>query len=174
MTRTLQRISAEEMSDSSELDYAWLTQNAMRGVVRDVLTITRDLGSLPGEHHFYIEFDTLASGVDIADRLRTQYPDRMTIVLQHQFDDLVVEDDHFTVTLKFKGIPERLVVPFEAITQFADPSSNFALQFQTIGEIEEHRVDDREEPTDDPETPPDDEPPSGGADVVSLDRFRKK
>ncbi|MEM6748279.1 MAG: ClpXP protease specificity-enhancing factor SspB [Pseudomonadota bacterium] len=162
------------MSDSTELDYAWLTQNAMRGVVRDVLKITRDLGSLPGEHHFYIEFDTLASGVDIADRLRTQYPDRMTIVLQHQFDDLIVDEDHFTVTLKFKGIPERLVVPFDAITQFADPSSNFALQFQSVSDLPEHVADDPDEQAEDPDTPPDDEPPSGGADVVSLDRFRKK
>jgi len=162
------------MSDSTELDYAWLTQNAMRGVVREVLTITRDLGTLPGEHHFYIEFDTLASGVDIADRLRTQYPDRMTIVLQHQFDDLIVDEDHFEVTLKFKGIPERLVVPFDAITQFADPSSNFALQFQSMAEMAERISEQPEEPSDDPDTPPDDEPPSGGADVVSLDRFRKK
>jgi len=162
------------MSDSTELDYAWLTQNAMRGVVREVLTITRDLGTLPGEHHFYIEFDTLASGVDIADRLRTQYPDRMTIVLQHQFDDLIVDEDHFEVTLKFKGIPERLVVPFDAITQFADPSSNFALQFQSMAEMAERISEEPEEPSDDPDTPPDDEPPSGGADVVSLDRFRKK
>ncbi|MEM0927717.1 MAG: ClpXP protease specificity-enhancing factor SspB [Pseudomonadota bacterium] len=162
------------MSDSTELDYAWLTQNAMRGVVRDVLKITRDLGSLPGEHHFYIEFDTLASGVDIADRLRTQYPDRMTIVLQHQFDDLIVDEDHFTVTLKFKGIPERLVVPFDAITQFADPSSNFALQFQSVSDLPEHVADDPDEQAEDPDRPPDDEPPSGGADVVSLDRFRKK
>ena len=72
------------------IGYEKLSKAAMRGVVREVLTITRDLGTLPGEHHFYIEFDTLASGVDIADRLRTQYPDRMTIVLQHQFDDLIV------------------------------------------------------------------------------------
>lgn len=162
------------MSDSTELDYAWLTQNAMRGVVREVLTITRDLGTLPGEHHFYIEFDTLASGVDIADRLRTQYPDRMTIVLQHQFDDLIVEEERFEVTLKFKGISERLVVPFDAITQFADPSSNFALQFQSMAEIAERISEEPEDPSDDPDTPPDDEPPSGGADVVSLDRFRKK
>ena len=162
------------MSDSTELDYAWLTQNAMRGVVREVLTITRDLGSLPGEHHFYIEFDTLASGVDIADRLRTQYPDRMTIVLQHQFDDLIVDEDRFMVTLKFKGIPERLVVPFEAVTQFADPSSNFALQFQPMSEMPERVSEEPEAPSDDPDTPPDDEPPPGGADVVSLDRFRKK
>ena len=78
------------------------------------------------------------------------------------------------MTLKFKGIPERLVVPFDAITQFADPSSNFALQFQSMAEIAERISEEPEEPSDDPDTPPDDEPPSGGADVVSLDRFRKK
>ncbi|NNU15408.1 stringent starvation protein B [Parvularcula sp. ZS-1/3] len=161
------------MSDSSELDYAWLTQNAMRGVVRDVLSITRDLGALPGEHHFYIEFDTNARGVILADRLRTQYPDRMTIVLQHQFDDLTIDEERFSVTLQFKGVPENIVIPFSSITQFADPSANFVLQFQSVEEIEAEMEAAPEEPEDDP-TDPDDTPPSGGADVVSLDRFRKK
>lgn len=161
------------MSDSSELDYAWLTQNAMRGVVRDVLKLTRELGALPGEHHFYIEFDTNLSGVELADRLRTQYPDRMTIVLQHQFDDLDVDEDKFGVTLQFKGIPERIVIPFDAVTQFADPSANFVLQFQPVESSSTEENEAGEDPEDDP-TPPDDTPPSGGADVVSLDRFRKK
>lgn len=161
------------MTDSSELDYAWLTQNAMRGVVREVLAITSALGDLPGEHHFYIEFDTRARGVVLADRLRAQYPERMTIVLQHQFDDLSVEDDHFAVTLQFKGVPERLVIPFSSVTQFADPSASFVLKFttETGQETEDRPADDK--PEDDP-TPPDEPPPSGGADVVSLDRFRRK
>lgn len=161
------------MTDSAELDYAWLTQKAMRGVVRDVLSITCELGDLPGEHHFYIEFDTNHRGVELAQRLRTQYPERMTIVLQHQFDALEVADDHFAVTLQFKGVPERLVVPFDAVTQFADPSANFALQFQTPAEAEAEDDSASEGPDDDP-TPPEDGPPHGGADVVSLDRFRKK
>lgn len=161
------------MTDGTELDYAWLTQNAMRTVVRDVLKITCELGSLPGEHHFYIEFDTNRNGVMIADRLRTQYPDRMTIVLQHQFGDLDVNDESFRVTLQFKGVPETLVVPFSAITQFADPSANFVLQFQPVAQPTAQEDGLGDEPEDDP-TPPDDTPPSGGADVVSLDRFRKK
>jgi len=161
------------MSDVPELDYPWLTQNAMRGVVREVLIITRDLGNLPGEHHFYIEFDTNAPGVDIADRLKTQYPERMTIVLQHQFDALTVDDEIFSVTLQFKGVPEKLTIPFAAVTQFADPSANFALQFQNVDGVEGEESPSKDEPEDDP-TPPEDTPPSGGADVVSLDRFRKK
>lgn len=161
------------MNDTTELDYAWLTQNAMRGVVRDVLNITAEIGDLPGEHHFYIEFETEHRGVQIAERLRTQYPERMTIVLQHQFDDLIVEEEGFTVTLQFKGIPERLVIPFASITQFADPSANFVLQFQSVDLLDEGEEAPDEGPEDDP-TPPESSPPTGGADVVSLDRFRKK
>lgn len=161
------------MSDSSELDYAWLTQNAMRGVVRDVLNLTRELGDLPGEHHFYIEFDTTMRGVVLADRLRTQYPERMTIVIQHQFDNLEVDDVKFGVTLQFKGVPERIVIPFDSITQFADPSANFVLQFQPVDDQPADEEASSEGPEDDP-TPPDQPPRSGGADVVSLDRFRKK
>jgi hypothetical protein len=162
------------MSDGTELDYAWLTQNAMRGVVREVLGITKELGDLPGEHHFYIEFDTNMPGVSIADRLKAQYPDRMTIVLQHQYEGLEVDEEHFEVVLKFKGTPEMLSVPFAAITQFADPSASFVLQFQPA-EIEGEAPEEGEDATSDEEpTPPENTPPSGGADVVSLDRFRKK
>jgi hypothetical protein len=161
------------MTDSTELDYAWLTQNAMRGVVREVLELTRQLGDLPGEHHFYIEFDTRFRGVELADRLRTQYPERMTIVLQHQFDGLFVEEERFGVSLQFKGIAETLVVPFAAITQFADPSANFALEFQSLDLEEELPEAADDEPEDDP-TPPDGDNSGGGADVVSLDRFRRK
>ncbi|MCQ8184688.1 SspB family protein [Parvularcula maris] len=161
------------MTDGTELDYAWLTQNAMRGVVREVLGITRELGALPGEHHFYIEFDTNMPGVGIADSLKSQYPDRMTIVLQHQFEGLEVEEEHFQVVLKFKGVPEMLTIPFAAVTQFADPSASFVLQFQPIDTLEGGNDVD-EAPAEDEPNPPEDNPPSGGADVVSLDRFRKK
>ena len=173
MTAGPRSSSASSMSDETELDYAWLTQNAMRGVVRDVIELTIELGALPGDHHFYIEFDTNARGVNIADRLKSQYPERMTIVLQHQFDDLDLTEDGFCVTLQFKGIPEKLIVPFAAVTQFADPSANFALQFQTEDDLSEVEPAQPDTAEDDP-TPPDDQPPSGGADVVSLDRFRKK
>jgi uncharacterized protein len=108
--------------------YDILTQDAMRSVVRTVLTDAATKG-LPGDHHFYISFDTLAEGVVLSPRLRAQYPKEMTIVLQHQFWDLTVTNDRFEVGLSFSGIPERLVVPFRAIAGFADPSVQFVLQF---------------------------------------------
>jgi hypothetical protein len=161
------------MTDGTELDYAWLTQNAMRGVVREVLGITKELGALPGEHHFYIEFDTNSHGVGITSALKAQYPERMTIVLQHQFEGLEVEEELFRVVLKFKGVPEMLTIPFAAVTQFADPSASFVLQFQPVG-LTEGEIAAEEQPSEDEPTPPEDNPPTGGADVVSLDRFRKK
>jgi uncharacterized protein len=118
------------MSDADRtIDYEALAQDAMRGLVRTVLTKAAKLG-LPGEHHFYISFDTLAPGAFISKRLREKYPDEMTIVLQHRFWDLAVTDERFEVKLTFDGIPERLVVPFNAIKVFFDPSVRFSLQFE--------------------------------------------
>jgi uncharacterized protein len=111
------------------IDYEALAQDAMRGLVRTVLTRAAKIG-LPGEHHFYISFDTLAPGAFISKRLREKYPDEMTIVLQHRFWDLAVTDERFEVKLTFDGIPERLVVPFNAIKVFFDPSVRFSLQFE--------------------------------------------
>src|SRR5215470_2144536 len=108
--------------------YDILTQEALRGVVRTVLTDAAKNG-LPGEHHFYISFDTRADGVRLSPRMLSQYPEEMTVVLQHQFWDLVVTDDGFEVGLSFGGIPERLAVPFAAINGFLDPSVQFGLQF---------------------------------------------
>ena len=113
-----------------ELDYDQIMQNALRLVVRDVLTITADLEETPGDHHFYIEFLTNAAGVSIPNHLKETYPERMTIVLHHQFENLDVSDDGFGVTLWFKGIEARLEVPYDAITSFADPSAKFGLRFQ--------------------------------------------
>ncbi|WP_031550718.1 SspB family protein [Parvularcula oceani] len=178
-------------NDDAELDYAYLTQEALRGVVREVLSVTAALGAPPGEHHFYVEFATTAPNVQISDRLRAQYPERMTIVLQHQFDDLDVDEEGFAVTLHFKGVPDRLVVPYAAVTQFADPSANFALQFAAPiepampegpgADVAPLRPVDqkdagtgKDEEGSDEEGPDDDGPGGGGADVVSLDRFRKK
>ncbi len=110
------------------IDYEALTQDAMRGVVRTVLTQAAKSG-LPGDHHFYISFDTGASGVVLSKRLKDKYPSEMTIVLQHRFWDLAVTDDGFEVKLTFDGIPERLVVPFAAIRVFFDPSVRYGLQF---------------------------------------------
>lgn len=111
------------------IDYETLAQDAMRGVVRTVLTQAAKQG-LPGDHHFYISFDTAGSGVVLSKRLKDKYPHEMTIVLQHRFWDLSVQDDGFEVKLTFDGIPERLVVPFAAIRVFFDPSVRYGLQFE--------------------------------------------
>jgi hypothetical protein len=108
--------------------YDLLTQDALRGVIRTVLTDAAVKG-LPGDHHFFITFDTRAEGVRISSRLKTSYPDEMTIVLQHQFWDLQVGDDDFDVGLAFNAVPERLHVPFKAVKAFFDPSVQFGLQF---------------------------------------------
>jgi hypothetical protein len=179
--------------------YDLLTQQALRGVVRDVLADAAKKG-LPGDHHFYISFDTRAEGVRISDRLRTQYPEEMTIILQHQFWDLAVTDAGFEVGLSFGGVPEKLVVPFDAINGFFDPSVQFGLQFEEVSENEEAQgapaALKQEKPAERkprpattappavaaPHTPnepaaaapePAPERPSGG-EVVRLDRFRKK
>jgi len=111
------------------IDYESLAQDALRGLVRMVLTQTAKSG-LPGEHHFYISFDTAATGVVLSKRLKDKYPNEMTIVLQHRFWDLSVQQDRFEVKLTFDGIPERLVVPFAAIKVFFDPSVRYGLQFE--------------------------------------------
>ncbi|WOI52282.1 SspB family protein [Parvularcula sp. LCG005] len=182
-------------NDDAELDYAYLAQNALRGVVRDVLSLTRELGAPPGDHHFYIEFMTHAPGVQIPGHLREQYPERMTIVLQHQFEALFVEPDHFGVTLHFNRVPAPLIIPYEAVSQFADPSVNFALQFPIddshpsvedaaatdpsahsaeVRSFGSHRKDAAKDDGPDDDGPDDRGPSGGSADVVSLDRFRKK
>ena len=111
--------------------YDLLAQEALRGVVRTVLLDAAKSG-LPGEHHFYISFDTRADGVRLSPRMLAQYPEEMTVVLQHQFWDLVVTDDGFEVGLSFGGVPERLAIPFAAIKGFFDPSVQFGLQFEDI------------------------------------------
>ena len=116
---------------ADQIRYDLLTQQALRGVVRNVLTDTAKKG-LPGDHHFYISFDTRADGVRLSDRLRAQYPEEMTIILQHQFWDLKVGEEDFEVGLSFGGIPERLNVPFDAINGFFDPSVQFGLQFEEV------------------------------------------
>ncbi len=117
------------ITDSLRYD-KWI-EEALRGVIRRVLVQTAAEG-LPGDHHFYITFRTKADGVVLPGKLLAQHPDEMTIVLQHQFDDLVVDEDAFQVTLYFKGKGERLRVPLAAVTAFADPSVNFGLELKTI------------------------------------------
>ncbi|NRG17864.1 hypothetical protein HPQ64_09200 [Rhizobiales bacterium] len=191
--------------------YDIVIQDALRGAVKKILTEVTRTG-LPGEHHFYIAFDTNAPGVRISNRLHERYPQEMTIVLQHQFWDLAVTDHYFEVGLSFGGIPERLVIPFSAVKGFFDPSVQFALEFEpgkTAEELPEELreaieeeakaeetlekleaiTDNRETPASqanaqlrkgEEETAPRKEGETkkdaadNGADVVSLDAFRKK
>ncbi|HKS61346.1 MAG TPA: ClpXP protease specificity-enhancing factor SspB [Xanthobacteraceae bacterium] len=203
--------------------YDLLTQQALRAVVRRVLGDVAKSGSLPGEHHFYVTFDTRAPGVKMSARLRAQYPEEMTVVLQHQFWDLTVTDSYFEVALSFNGISEKLHVPLDTVKGFFDPSVQFGLQFETVTEAQTGpREVAAEQPVEEPKTPrlkrkpaepeppaaigpatptradkaevkkpeapketqkpalvtdtdkDDPDKPSGGAEVVRLDRFRKK
>lgn len=159
------------------LRYDKMVEDALRGVVRDALVITARDG-LMGDHHFYITFRTRFPGVRIADYVLARHPEEMTIVLQHQFWGLDVGDDIFEVTLSFSGVSERLVIPFAAVTGFADPSAKFGLQFQ-VEEGGEIAVEDEDEDNDDLSAPAAAEQarpdiPAEGAKVVALDAFRKK
>jgi hypothetical protein len=176
--------------------YDILTQDALRSVIRVVLADVAAKG-LPGDHHFYITFDTRVDGVRLSARLKAAYPEEMTIVLQHQFWDLAVGNEDFDVGLAFNGIPERLHVPFRAVKAFMDPSVQFGLQFAVDHEGEKtpraEGADHSPSPAAERPAPiamkqtanaaPDDEagedpsaPPreEGSAEVVRLDRFRKK
>ncbi|MDP9127636.1 MAG: ClpXP protease specificity-enhancing factor SspB [Pseudomonadota bacterium] len=158
------------------LRYDLMIEAALRHVVRETLATVGQSG-LPGDHHFYITFLTNFPGVEIPDYLRKQYPDEMTIVLQYQFFGLKVEDDVFSATLSFNNVKEHLVIPLEAITTFADPSVNFALQFQS-GQDDEDGEEEPPEPTgtkgkNDKGKPPKDKDEKRG-EVISLDMFRKK
>lgn len=149
------------------LNYPLLIDTAMRSMVRDVMKRVQQDG-LPGEHHFYISYDTQHAGVRMSDQLRAKYPKNITIVLQHQFWDFKVEEGQFHVTLSFGGAPEKLTVPFAALTAFADPSIKFGLQFQSAapGEPVIAEIASVEEVTA--------EGDDGVAEIISLDAFRKK
>ncbi len=129
------------MTSGSQINYEALAQDAMRGLVRTVLK-NIEADGLPGEHHFYIAFDTQADGVDLSKRINEQYPSEMTIVLQHRFWDLAVRDEDFEVKLTFDGIPERLCVPFAAIKVFFDPSVPYGLQFEAPGSADDEAAQD--------------------------------
>ena len=120
------------MTGQGVIEYESLAQEALRSVVRTVLSRVAQYDKLPGNHHFYISFNTQAEGVGLSKRLRDQYPEEMTIVLQHRFWDLEVHDDRFEVKLTFNSIPERLVIPFKAIRVFFDPSVPYGLQFEDV------------------------------------------
>ncbi|MEI9803467.1 MAG: ClpXP protease specificity-enhancing factor SspB [Pseudolabrys sp.] len=196
---------------ADQIRYDLLTQQALRGVVRSVLADAAKKG-LPGDHHFFITFNTKADGVRMSDRLRAQHPEDMTIILQHQFWDLTVNDHGFEVGLSFGGITERLAIPFDAINGFFDPSVQFGLQFEEVVEGQDRQLPangqdkarieaktkrstncpprrnasprsrQRCRPSPPLPTPvpasatpePKPDKPSGGGEVVRLDRFRKK
>lgn len=145
------------------IDYGNLMHRAMRGLIQTVL---RDVAAngLPGAHHFFITFDTTVQGVELASWLRARYPKEMTIVIQHWFDNLTVSDEGFTITLNFGDNPEPMIIPFDAVRTFVDPSVEFGLRFET-------HEDDADEDEDDPE---DDPPPQQDAQIVRLDKFRKQ
>jgi uncharacterized protein len=179
---------------TDHIRYDILAQAALRGVVRTVLADAAKKG-LPGEHHFKITFNTKAPGVRLSDRMRARYPQDMTIVLQHQFWDLAVNETTFEVGLSFGGVPERIIVPFDAVTAFFDPAVQFGFQFETIEgtpsaeasggtqvaekpapavarpTAEEKKAEELSAPPE-PETPVPDQ--GSGGEVVRLDRFRKK
>lgn len=151
------------------LRYDGLIEDALRDVVRkSMLKVVQN--GLPGEHHFYISFLIDAEGVEVPEHLKAKYDGEMTIVLQHQFFGLTVADDTFSVILSFNNVKERLNIPFAAITTFADPSVNFALQFQTSPSLNE--VDEFDE-VDAPDSTTEKGEEKRG-EVISLDKFRKK
>jgi hypothetical protein len=160
------------------LRYDEMVEEALRGVVRKALAEAAEHG-LPGAHHFYITFETDHPGVTVADHLKARFPDEMTIVLQHQFWGLEVEEARFSVTLSFNDRHERLTIPFEAVTAFADPAVKFGLRFERqedgspAAAASPSSTNLPEEAADKPEP---DAPATGGegAKVVALESFRKK
>lgn len=162
---------------SNSIDYGNKMHRAMRGLIAEVLTEVGAEG-LPGEHHFFITFDTRHPDVEMADWLFDRYPEEMTIVIQHWFDNLTVGEDGFSITLNFGDNPEPLVIPFDALRTFVDPSVEFGLRFESQsdedGAHEVVELPDLDEPS---ETEDAGEKPKADAgkdaDVVSLDSFRK-
>ena len=150
-------------------DYPKMVESALRGVMREALARTARQG-LPGDHHFYIGFRTGAPGVILPKHLLTKYPEEMTIVLQHQFRALEVSEDAFSVNLSFQSRSERLRIPFAAVTTFADPSVNFGLQFEVPAALpaEVTALPAQILPSEPAE------PARPAAEVVTLDKFRKR
>jgi len=159
------------MSDEipeSQIPYDEIVQEALRDVVGRVLDQVERTGGLPGDHHFYITFQTRMPGVSIPKHLAERFPEEMTIVLQHRYWDLKVDDDAFSVGLSFGGVPSTLVVPFAAVTRFHDPAVEFSLTFQAnAGDelVEEH---------DEPENDSPKAETKDGSNVVSVDFTKKK
>ncbi|SLN70238.1 SspB family protein [Oceanibacterium hippocampi] len=158
--------------NQESLDYNEMVESALRSVLRRALLVAATEG-MPGEHHFYVTFRTHFPGVRIPPYLRARYPEEMTIVLQHQFWELTVEEEGFSVGLSFNKVQEQLVIPYAAVTAFADPSVQFGLQFN----VPSGAAPPAPEPAgDDAPSPQENEKPrpAEGAEVVTLDAFRKK
>jgi uncharacterized protein len=153
---------------TDHIRYDVLARDALRGVLRRVLTDAAEHG-LPGDHHFFITFLSTAEGVKLSPRLLAQYPEEMTVILQHQFWDLTVTEDRFEVGLSFGGIAERLVVPFNSIKSFFEPADAPAASLPAVPAPAAPTA-----PTPAVETKDEPAKPSEGAEVVRLDRFRKK
>ena len=147
------------------IDYGNLMHRAMRGLIQSVLNDVAEHG-LPGAHHFFITFDTRHPGVILADWLRERYPTEMTIVIQHWFENLAVTDEGFSITLNFGNNPEPMVIPFDALRTFVDPSVEFGRRFETQDE-------DEEDDDDQTDIEVEEEPERRDAEIVSLDQFRK-
>jgi hypothetical protein len=162
------------MPDRPEtIAYGRLMHHAMRGLIQTVLSDVAEDG-LPGDHHFFITFDTRADGVELADWLRDRYPEEMTIVIQHWYDALEVDDDGFSITLNFGDSPERLRIPFDAILTFVDPSVEFGLRFETAPSPDGPEDDPAPEPDGaDTDTADAQQDAPRDAEVVSLDTFRR-
>lgn len=156
------------------LRYDKIVEHALRSVVRTALEQVADHG-LPGNHSLYITFRTDHAGVSMPDSLRNEYPEEMTIVLEHQFWDLEPSEHKFEITLSFNKVHERLSIPFDAVTAFADPSVQFGLKFEAIDELTEGAIAAMAEPQAAAEEPAEDEKPDDDTEkVVALDAFRKK
>ncbi len=159
---------------NTTIDYGNLMHRAMRGLIQEVLTSVKETG-LPGQHHFFITFDTMHPDVEIADWLSDRYNGEMTVVIQHWFADLDITNEGFTITLNFGDNPETLYIPYDAIKTFVDPSVEFGLRFESQDEsgetalaaVEEAPMDEMVEPEDEKDAAPRE------AEVVSLDQFRK-
>ncbi|WP_108388087.1 SspB family protein [Yoonia sediminilitoris] len=159
---------------SRTIDYGNLMHRAMRSLIQEVLERVAADG-LPGDHHFFITFDTMHPDVEIADWLSDRYPGEMTVVIQHWFDNLDVTSEGFTISLNFGDNPETLYIPYDAIKTFVDPSVEFGLRFETQEETGTGEPDAEEAPMDEMVEPSDDDGGEGRkeAEVVSLDKFRK-
>ena len=151
------------------INYAQMMQKAMQGLMIDVLKKT-SINGLPGNHHYFISFKTKSEGVKVADWIKERYPEEMTIVIQHWFDNLDVNDKCFSITLNFGDNPENLIIPWDSILTFVDPSVEFGLRFES----EENKDNDIHEEIPESNMIEIEEEENNIAEIVNLDNFRKK